>query len=91
VHGLRQHPARVAGLRAMAKRRFKKTKRSAEAGAATVIVLGLGALVAGVAIYRWTRPTAAIALPPIPPTTALPSPTPQPSDVTTVLQNNPPR
>lgn len=38
----------------MAKRR-KRAKRAAEVGVTTAIVLGLGAVVAGVAIYEWTK------------------------------------
>jgi hypothetical protein len=62
----------------MAKR--KKTKRHVAEGvtATTVIVLGLGALAAGVAIYEWTKPKAVVATNPA----AL---TPSGSGVSTVL------
>jgi hypothetical protein len=88
MHGLRRHAAPMAGLMA----KYKKSKRAAEIGAGTVIVLGLGTLMAGVAIYEWTRPKPATVLPLIPTgPTPTPNPTPQPSNVSTVLQNNPPR
>lgn len=43
----------------MAKKKYKKTKRAAELGTATVIVLGLGAAVAGVALYNHFKATPA--------------------------------
>ena len=39
----------------MASKRRRRAKRAAEVGVTTAIVLGLGAVVAGVAIYEWTK------------------------------------
>jgi hypothetical protein len=63
----------------VAKRRgHKKTKRAAEISTAVVIVLGLGAAVAGVALYNHLKPVTPAPLPPnspVPPG-LLPNPSP---------------
>lgn len=40
-------------------KRYKKTKRAAEVTGATILVLGLGAVVAGVVIYQFSKPATA--------------------------------
>jgi hypothetical protein len=59
----------------------RRTKRAAKITAGTVIVLGLGAVVAGVAIYEFTKPKA---LPPAAGTTPAPL-TPTGPGVQTVI------
>jgi hypothetical protein len=54
----------------MAKRRRTRAKRAGAITAGTVIVLGLGAVVAGVAIYEFTKPKA---LPPANPAPLTPT------------------
>ena len=66
----------------MASKRRRRIKRAAEVGVTTAIVLGLGAVVAGVAIYEWTRPA--------PPTTGAPAQlTPTGTGVQTAIGPNP--
>jgi hypothetical protein len=65
----------------MAKHRYRKTKRAAEISTAVVIVLGLGAAVAGVALYNHLKPVTPAPLPPnspVPPG-LLPNPNPPPA------------
>jgi hypothetical protein len=60
----------------------RRTKRAAKVTAGTVIVLGLGAVVAGVAIYEFTKPKVATTTP----TTGTPAQiTPSGSGVQTVI------